>query len=273
MAWEDYLGFNTQVEMSPAQDVSCAEHLDSLDDAQQTGTVQADSPGEAVIVAGMSSPAEPQSTAITKPNSTGIVLTKGSVCVPCSPITLAVSQSKNDEAQNLTQCGSSLDGSGNQVLLFQPLLSSPTCCVDLDKTLVPIECKCALSCSCHMGFNPDGQHDCVSRNEHAFLLHRVEVLEKALQHQIAHGHNSSLPCHGSHDSPSDVEDNKAKESVLGSIPECSNHHHSQSLDPVSMVMAQSDSGYQSPVDNVSMPTELGSSATVPEPGREVLSCQ
>ena len=40
-----------------------------------------------------------------------------------------------------------------------------------------------------------------------------------------------------------------------------------------MVMAQGNSGYQSPVDNVSMPIELGSSATVLKPGREVFSCQ
>ena len=58
-----------------------AEHLDSPGDVQQTGTTHADYPSEAVIVTGMLSPAEPQSTAITKPNSTGIVLTKGSVCV------------------------------------------------------------------------------------------------------------------------------------------------------------------------------------------------
>ena len=40
-----------------------------------------------------------------------------------------------------------------------------------------------------------------------------------------------------------------------------------------MAMAQGDSGYLSPVDNVSMPIELGSSATVLKPGREVPSCQ
>ena len=125
-----------------------------------------------------------------------------------------------------------------------------------------------------MGFNLGDHHDCVSRKEYASLLHQVETLEKALQHQIAQGHNSLLLCHGSHGSPLDVEDNKAKDSVLGSVPGCSpNHSHSPSIDPVSMAMAQGDSGYQSPVDNVSMPTELGSSATVFQPGREVLSCQ
>ena len=100
------------------------------------------------------------------------------------------------------------------------------------------------------------------------------MLVKPLQHQIAQGHNSSLPCHVSHDSPSGVEANKAKDSVLGLVSECSpDHHHSPSLDPVSMAMGQGDSGYQSPIDNIGMPTELGSSATVFEPGREVLSCQ
>ena len=68
-------------------------------DEQQTRAAHADSPGESVIVAGMSLPAELKSTAITKPNSTGIVLTKGSVRVPCSSITLAANQSKNDESQ------------------------------------------------------------------------------------------------------------------------------------------------------------------------------
>ena len=95
MAQEDYPGSNTQVRMPPAQDVSCAEHLDSPGDVQQTGTAHAYSPSEAVIVAGMLSPTDPQSTAITKPNSPGIVITKGSVCVPCSPITLAASHHKN----------------------------------------------------------------------------------------------------------------------------------------------------------------------------------
>ena len=166
--------------MSPAQDVSCAEHLDSTGDIQQTANARADSPSEAVIVTGMSSPAKPQSTAITKPISAGIVLTKGSICVPCSPIALAASQSKNNEAQ--TQCGSSLDGSGNQV--HQLLSSSPTCCLDLDKTLVPIECKCALSQSCHMGFDPGGHQDYVSRKEHSSLLHQVELLEKALNTKL-----------------------------------------------------------------------------------------
>ena len=205
MAGEDYPGSNTQ-------DVSCTEHLDSPSDVQQTGSAS-----EAVIVADMLSSAKPQSTVNTKPNSTGIVLTKGSLCVLCSPIILATSQSKNDEA--LTQCESSLDGSGNQVL--QPLSSSPTNCVDLDKTMVPVECKCALSHSCHMGFDLGGHHDCVSRKEYASLLHWVEALEKALQHQITQGHNSLLPCHGSYHSPSDVKDNKAKDSVLGPVPECS----------------------------------------------------
>ena len=133
MAGGNYPGSNTRLEMSPAQDVSCAEDLDSPGEVQQTGTSY--SPGEAVMVTGMSSPAEPQSTVITKPKSTGIVITKGSVCVPCSPIVLTASQSKNDEAQTLAQCGSSLDGRGNQVL--QPLSSSPAHSVDLDKTLVP----------------------------------------------------------------------------------------------------------------------------------------
>ena len=100
------------------------------------------------------------------------------------------------------------------------------------------------------------------------------MLGKVFQHRIAQGHNSLLPCHGSHGSPSDVEDKKAKDSVLGSVPECPhNHSHSPSIDPISMAMAQGDSGYQSPVDNVSIPTELGSLATVIKPGREVLSCQ
>ena len=77
MAEENYSRSNTQVKMSLAQDASCTEHLDSPDEVQQTGTAY--SPNEAVIVAGMSSPAEPQSTAITKPTSIGIVLNKGSV--------------------------------------------------------------------------------------------------------------------------------------------------------------------------------------------------
>ena len=125
-----------------------------------------------------------------------------------------------------------------------------------------------------MGFDPGDHCDCVSRKEYASLLHQVEALEKALQHQIAQGHHSLLPCHGSNGSPSDVEENKAKEPVHGSVPKCSpNHSHSLSIDPVSMAMAQGDSGYQSPVDNVSMPTELGSSATVFKLGREVFSCQ
>ena len=92
------------------------------------------------------------------------------------------------------------------------------------------------------------------------------MLEKAL-HQIAQGHNPLLPCHGSHDSPSDVEDNKAKASVLGSGPECSTGH-SPSLDPVCMAMSQDDSGYQSPVD-MNTPTELGNPAKLFEPCKEV----
>ena len=55
------MGSNTQVKMSSGQDVSCVEHLDSPGDVQQTGTAHADSPSEAVIVAGLSSPAKPQS--------------------------------------------------------------------------------------------------------------------------------------------------------------------------------------------------------------------
>ena len=91
----------------------------------------------------------------------------------------------------------------------------------------------------------------------------MELLGKALQLQITQGHNSLLPCHGSHDSPSDVEDNKAKDSILGLVPECSpDHCHSPSLDPVSTAMSQGDSGYQSPVNTVNMSTEVGSSATV-----------
>ena len=43
MAEEDYPGSNTQVKMSPAQDVSCAEHLDSPGDVQQTWTAHAQS--------------------------------------------------------------------------------------------------------------------------------------------------------------------------------------------------------------------------------------
>ena len=121
-----------------------------------------------------------------------------------------------------------------------------------------------------MGFNPGGHHDWVSRKEHASLLHRVEVLEKALQHQTAQVHNP-LPSHGS---KSDVEDSKAKGTVLGLVPECSpDHHHSPSLDPVSMVRSQGDSGYKSPDDNANTPTEVGNSATVFEPFRVVLSYQ
>ena len=156
---DNYPGSNTQFEMPPAQDVSCAEHL-GPGDVQQTGTAHAESPDEAVITSGMSSPTAHQSTGMPKPSSIGSVLTKGSVCVLCSPIILAASQSKNDEAQTLTQYGSCLDSSGNPVL--QPLSSSPTHCVDLDRTLVPIECKYALSHSCHMGFDLGGHYDCVS---------------------------------------------------------------------------------------------------------------
>ena len=119
-----------------------------------------------------------------------------------------------------------------------------------------------------MGFNPGGHHDCVSRKEHASLLHQVEVLEKAIQHQIFQGHNSLLINHGSHDSPSDVEGNKVKDSVFGLVPEYSpNHSYSPSIDQVSMAMPQGDSGYQSPPDNVNTPTEVGNSATVFQPGR------
>ena len=64
VAGDNYPGSNTQVEMSPAQNVSCAEHLDSLGDVQQTGTAHADSPSEAVLASGMSSPTEPQFTAM-----------------------------------------------------------------------------------------------------------------------------------------------------------------------------------------------------------------
>ena len=94
MAGEDYPGFNTQVEMSPAQDVFCAKSLDSPGDVQQTGTAHADCAGEAVIVSGMSLPTKPQLTAITKLDSFYTVLTKGSVYAPCSPIVLVVSRSK-----------------------------------------------------------------------------------------------------------------------------------------------------------------------------------
>ena len=241
--------------------MSCTEHLDSPGNVQQIRTAYADSPSEAVIASGMSSPAEPQSTAMPKPSSIGNVLTKGPACVPCSPTVQALAHSESDLCHK--ECNVILN-----------LSSSPTHCVDLDKTLVPIECKCALSCLCHMGFNPGDHYDCASRKEYASLLHRVQVLEKALQYQIAQGRNSLLPCHSSQDSPSDVEDNKAEDSVLGLVPECSaDHCHSPSLDPVSMAMAQGESGYQSPVDNVSMSTEVGSSVTVFEPDREVLSCQ
>ena len=94
------IGISLVLDKAPclAQTSISAEHLDSPGDVQQTGTAHADSPGEAVIASGMSSPTEPQSTAITKPDSTGLVLAKGSVCVPCSPITLAASHFKNDEA-------------------------------------------------------------------------------------------------------------------------------------------------------------------------------
>ena len=158
MAGEDYPGSNTQVEESPAKDVSHAEHLDSPGNVQQTGTAHADSPGEAVIASGMSSPTEHQSTAMPKPSSIGNVLAKGSVCVPCSPTMQASSHSESnlcDKECNVTQ----------------PLSSNPTHCADLDKTLVPVECKCALSHLCHMGFDPGSHHDCVSRKEYASLLH------------------------------------------------------------------------------------------------------
>ena len=230
MAGDNYPGSNFQIEMSPAQDVSCAERLDSPGDVQHTA--HADSPAEAVIASDMSSPTEPQSAAMPKPSSIGNVLTKGSVCVPCSPTVQALGHSESELCHK--ECDVILN-----------LSSSPTCCVYLDKTLVPIECKCALCCSCHMGFDPGNHCDCVSRKEYASLLHQVKALEKALQHQIAQGHNSLLSCHGSHGSPSDVEDNKAKDTILGTVPECSpNHSHSHShspfINPVSMAMAQGD---------------------------------
>ena len=124
-----------------------------------------------------------------------------------------------------------------------------------------------------MGFDSGDHHDCVNRKEYASLYHWVEALEKALQHQIAQGHNSLLPCHGSHGSPSDVEDNKAKNSVLGSVPEYS---------PITVIaypLTQSAWPWHKMIVDtnhlltVSMPTELGSLATVFKPGREVLSCQ
>ena len=111
--------------MSPAQDVSCAEHLDSPGDVQQTGTAHADSPGEAVIASGISSPTEPQHTAMPKPSSIGNVLTKGSVCVPCSPTVQSLAHSESDLCHK-------------EYNVILNLSSSPTCCVDLDKTLVPI---------------------------------------------------------------------------------------------------------------------------------------
>ena len=137
MAGDNYPGSNTQVEMSPAQDVSCAEHLDSPGDVQQTETTYADSSGEAVIASGMSSPTEPQSTTMPKLSSIGNVLTKGSVCVPCSPTMQALAHSESELCH--MECN-----------VIQNLSLSPTHCVDLDKTLVPVECKCALSHSCHM---------------------------------------------------------------------------------------------------------------------------
>ena len=179
MAGEDYTVSDTQVEMSPAQDVSCTEHFDSPSNVQQTGTAHEDSPIEAVIPPGMSLPTEPQSTAMPKPSSIGNVLTKGSFCVPCSPIMQALAHSESDLCHK--ECNVILNPS-----------SSPTHCVDLDKTLVPMECKCALSHSCHMGFDPGDHCDCVSRKEYASLLNWVEALEKALQYQIAQGHNSLL---------------------------------------------------------------------------------
>ena len=103
IAGDNYPASNTQVEMSPDQDVSCAEHLDSPGDVQQTRTAYADSPGEAVIASGMSSPTEPQSTALPKPSSIGNVLTKGSFCVPCSPTLQALAHSESDLCQGM-QC-------------------------------------------------------------------------------------------------------------------------------------------------------------------------
>ena len=40
-----------------------------------------------------------------------------------------------------------------------------------------------------------------------------------------------------------------------------------------MVMVQGDSGYQSPVNNINTRTDVGNSATVFEPGRDILSYQ
>ena len=81
-----------------------------------------------------------------------------------------------------------------------------------------------------------------------------------------------LSSHGLHDSPLVVEDNKAKDPVLGSIQESSPvHSQSPSIKPVSIAMSQGDSRYQSPVDTVNMSTKAGSSATVVEPDRKVHS--
>ena len=91
MAGDNYPAYNTQLKMSPAKEVSHAEHLDSPGDVQQIGTANADSPSEAVITSGMSSPTEPQFTTMPKPSSIGNVLAKGSVCVPCSPTMQALS--------------------------------------------------------------------------------------------------------------------------------------------------------------------------------------
>ena len=124
-------------------------------------------PGEVVIASGMSSQTEPQSTAMPKPSSIGNVLAKGSVCVPCSPTMQTLAHSESDLCHK--ECNVILN-----------LSSSPTHCVDLDKTLVPIECKCALGHSCHMGCDLGHHHDCVSRKEYASLLHQVEALERAI---------------------------------------------------------------------------------------------
>ena len=82
MAGDNYPDYNPQVEMSPAQDVSCVEHLDSPGDIQQTETAHANSLVEAAIACGMSSPTEPQSTAMPKPPRGLFVF---HVLPPCKP--------------------------------------------------------------------------------------------------------------------------------------------------------------------------------------------
>ena len=113
-----------------------------------------------------------------KPSSIGNVLTKGSVCVPCSPIVQALAHSESDLCHK--ECNVILN-----------LSSSPTHCVDLDKTLVPIECKCALHCSCHMGFDLSDHHDCVSRKEYASLLHQVEAWKRPFNTKLP---KAIIPC-------------------------------------------------------------------------------